>query len=93
MAQVPKLMPGPMIRKSDEFLSCQELIQLLVQCLERPLNQVELESVDKFFRRLAPIRRSLAVTGFRQAANVKGSALHPRYYLQHLERLVQGERR
>lgn len=93
MAQVPKLKPGSLDRKSDEFLSCQELIQLMVQCLERPLNQVELEGVGKFFRRLAPIRKGLAVAAFRQAANVKGSALHQRYYLQHLERLVQGERR
>lgn len=93
IAQVPKLKPEPITWKSDEYLSCQELIHLLVQCLERPLNQVELDGLSKFFRRLAPIRRSLAVTAFRQAANVKGSALHPRYYLQHLERIVQGERR
>jgi len=88
--QLPK---EPIAVPKDEYLSKEELVHLLSQCVERTLNKLELEQVATKFRRLAPIKKSTAVTAFRQATNVKGSALHLRYYLQHLERLVQGERR
>lgn len=78
---------------SEELLSEREFNDIIASLLQRELVPTEQAKLAKFFRQFAPVRRAIAEKALRQAVDVKGSKLHLRYYLQHLERVIQSERR
>jgi putative transposase len=85
------LLPKP--TKNDELLSLEEFQSLLADRLERTLNDSELSRSRSFFAQFAPLHRQITSMALAQAIDVKGAHLHLRFYLQHLEKLVQQNRR
>lgn len=79
--------------RSDEFLTVEEFVKLVARHLERSITQPELERLAKFFKAFAPIRRIETEQELKKAISVKGSALHLRYYLEHLEQTIQKKRK
>jgi hypothetical protein len=79
--------------RSDEFLVLEEFIKLMARYLERALSQPELSKLSDFFRSYAPLRKNEIEDGLKKAIAVKGSALHLRYYLEHLEKVTQRRRK
>jgi transposase InsO family protein len=83
----------PSIKKNDEFLSLEQFQQLVSECLERSLNESELSRSRSFFSQFAPLQLQITNTALSQAIDAKGTHLHLRFYLQHLEKVVQQNRR
>jgi transposase InsO family protein len=84
---------APGIARIGELLTCDEFIQLVAVALKKQLQPAENDRLRLFFVRFAPIKRSLAEAALVQAVDVKGTKLHLRYYLQHLEQVIQSGRR
>ena len=78
---------------SDEFLCVSEFAKLVARYLERALSQRELDRLAGFFKSLAPLKKSEIESELKKAISVKGSALHLRFYLEHLEKVVQRGRK
>lgn len=83
----------PLGPRRDEFLATEEFIKLVARYLERAFSQPELERLSRFFRSFAPLKRMEVEGGLRKAVSVKGSALHLRYYLEYLEKVVNEGRK
>jgi hypothetical protein len=83
----------PSLHKNDEFLSLDQFQQLLAQSLSRSLNDTELSRSRSFFSQFAPLKLQLTADALAQATDVKGTHLHLRFYLQHLEKITQQNRR
>lgn len=81
------------VMRQDEYLIAEEFIKLIARYLERSLSQPEMERLGSFFRRYAPMRRLEVEAELKKAIAVKGTALHLRYYLERLEKAVQGRKR
>ena len=81
------------ILKNDEFLSVEQFQQLISESLSRSLNEAELSRSRSFFSQFAPLSAQLTASALSQATDVKGTHLHLRFYLQHLEKVVQHNRR
>lgn len=79
--------------RTDEFLTVTELTKLVARYLERALAQPELDKLADFFKTFAPLQKTNIEKALRKAVSVKGSALHLRYYLEHLEKTVQERRK
>lgn len=90
-AQRSKESPG--VVRIGEMLSCDEFIQLVAGVLQRQLQPGENDRLRIFFARFAPIKHATAGNALAQAVDVKGHKLHLRYYLQHLEQVIQSGRR
>lgn len=86
------VMSPPMV-PPDEFLSITEFTHLVARYLERALAQQELEKLADFWKRVAPLKRSEMESGLQRAVAVKGTALHLRYYLEHLEQIARRGRK
>jgi transposase InsO family protein len=93
MAQLRAVTRSESIRRSDEFLSSDEFSQLVARYLERGLQPLELEKLSQFFRKFAPLKRSDVEKGLKKTVSVKGTSLHLRYYLQHLEQVAYAGRK
>lgn len=85
-------MPPPAVLP-DEFLSITEFTQLIARYLERALAQQELNRLADFWKRIAPLKRFEMEGGLQRAIAVKGTALHVRYYLEHLEQVARRGRK
>jgi transposase InsO family protein len=83
----------PVGPRSDEFLSNRDFIKLMARILERSFSQLELDKLAAFFTRFAPLRKLDVEAEMKKAVYVKGSALHLRYYLEHLEKVAQRRRK
>jgi putative transposase len=88
-----QLSPFPAAPKSDEFLSLEDFQRLISESISRPLNESELSRSRSFFSQFAPLHLDITRSALAQATDVKGSHLHLRFYLQHLEKVVQQNRR
>lgn len=82
-------MPGvePIGPRADEFLTAADFVKLMARYLEKDLAGQELERLGDFFRSNAPLRKQEVESELKKAISVKGSALHLRYYLEHLEKI------
>jgi transposase InsO family protein len=83
----------PLARKNDDLLSLEQFQKLVSDCLTRPLNDSDLSRTRSFFSQFAPLHLQLTVMALEQAVDAKGTHLHLRFYLQHLEKVVQQNRR
>lgn len=83
----------PITPKNDELLSLEEFQKLISEALSRSLNDTELSRSRSFFSQFAPLQTQLTTSALAQATDVKGTHLHLRFYLQHIERIVQQNRR
>lgn len=83
----------PVGPRSDEFLSDKEFVKLIAKYLERALSQPELKKLGDFFKSFAPLRKAEVESELKKAISVKGSALHLRFYLEHLEKVAQKRRK
>lgn len=83
----------PVGPRNDEFLSDRDFVKLMAQFLERAFSQPELDKLGGFFKQFAPLRKLDIEREMKKAVSVKGSALHLRYYLEHLERVAQRRRK
>ena len=83
----------PPVMLPDEFLSMTEFTQLIARYLERGLAQQELDRLADFWKQVAPLKRSEMESGLQRAVAVKGTALHLRYYLEHLEQVARRGRK
>ncbi len=83
----------PVGPRTDEFLSVVDFTKLVARYLERALAQPELNKLAEFFRTFAPLQKSDIEVELKKAISVKGSALHLRYYLEHLEKVTQKRRK
>jgi putative transposase len=79
--------------RMNEFLTVAEFTKMVARYLERALAQPELEKLSEFFRSYAPLQKNDIEAALKKAISVKGSALHLRYYLEHVEKAVQGRRK
>ena len=79
--------------RPDDLLSLEEFVQLLVSMFERPLEQTELDKLGQFFKQFSPIKKRETQKALQQAIDVKGRQLHLRFYLHHLEHVLQAGRR
>jgi putative transposase len=79
--------------KSNELLASDEFLELVSQTLCRQLTEAEHAKLHEFFVRFAPMGRQTAQAALLQAVDAKGARLHMRFYLQHLEQVVQRNRR
>ena len=83
----------PSLQKNDEFLSLEQFQKILADSLSRSLNETELSRSRSFFSQFAPLKLQLTADALAQATDVKGTHLHLRFYLQHLEKITQQNRR
>lgn len=83
----------PAALRSDEFLSLEQFQQLISQFLCRSLEDSEISRSRSFFSQFAPLSLQLSTFALAQATDVKGTHLHLRFYLQHLEKVIQQNRR
>jgi transposase InsO family protein len=83
----------PMGPRGDEFLCVAGFTKLVARYLERALSQPELDKLSGFFKSFAPLKKMDIEESLKKTVSVKGSALHLRYYLEHLEKVTQGRRK
>lgn len=91
--EATRVKESPGVVRIGDLLSCDEFIRLVANVLQKQLQPVENDRLHLFFVRFAPIKSVLAEDALAQAVDVKGHKLHLRYYLQHLEQVIQSARR
>jgi len=83
----------PGVPKSDELLSLEEFQKLAAEILNRLFDEGDLSRLRSFFVKFAPLNKNITEAALIQAADAKGTHLHLRFYLQHLEQVTQQNRR
>jgi hypothetical protein len=81
----------PIRARSDEYLTANEFLQVVARYLERGFSQLESLKLNDFFKRHAPLRKTDVENALRKTISVKGTRLHLRYYLEHLEKIARSK--
>lgn len=80
-------------KEPDDYLSQPEFTKLIVDLLQRSLEQEEMVFLSQFFLQCSPLRTRRTSALLDQAVNAKGTKMHLRYYLEHIRRSTFQTRR
>jgi hypothetical protein len=83
----------PPVSPPDTYLSEPEFIQIFADSFSRELEPEESEILSKFFFEHSPLRANRCSALVSQAVNAKGTKMHLRYYLEHIQRANLQSRR